>query len=132
MTYFSHVRPCTNGANHDVFADAANTTALKVVLHGTSGSSPAARQRRSGPLREDDPTLGCAVLRPRRVPDDLQPGRIPVGVGYDCVMEGLSAVRWALDELPPDTPIVVVSAYGPERSLPGIAAIGAGTTRPPR
>jgi nucleotide-binding universal stress UspA family protein len=50
---------------------------------------------------------------PNPVPDPA-----PVVVGYDGIMEGLHAVLWALEELPPDTPIVVVSALGQERSLP--------------
>ena len=46
------------------------------------------------------------------------PSPAPVVVGYDGLMDGLDAVCWALEELPADTPIVVVSALGRERQLP--------------
>jgi nucleotide-binding universal stress UspA family protein len=42
----------------------------------------------------------------------------PVVVGYDGMLDGLDAVCWTLEELPVDTPIVVVSALGRERQLP--------------
>lgn len=57
---------------------------------------------------------------PAAAPDDVDPTAVPapVVVGYDGVMDGLGAVRWALEALPIDTPIIVVSALGHERRLP--------------
>ena len=48
-----------------------------------------------------------------------------VVVGYDGTLEGLGAVRWALEHARPDQPIVVVSAVGREPgALPIPAAPG--------
>ena len=46
------------------------------------------------------------------------PAAAPVVVGYDAVEGALGAVSWALEEVPPDTPIIVVGALGRERRLP--------------
>jgi nucleotide-binding universal stress UspA family protein len=42
----------------------------------------------------------------------------PVVIGYDGIDEAVGALSWALEELPPDTPIIIVSATGRERRLP--------------
>lgn len=45
-------------------------------------------------------------------------GAGPVLVGYDGSLEAWCALRHALTHLPPETPIVVVSALGRERAMP--------------